>query len=237
MAQRKIITNDSGSTATYGGKTLADQESYELSKFEWVRWAADNNIHNAISSGDLLVGNGSENFDVELGLAHIQNPPGIIREHSDVTLLPGFGENAPEIVRISPALIGFCMRNADEIFGETRLNNYAGGDVQFQLHLAIDNSTADRWIQFDVHYWTTNGLDDKPANVESGTLQMGPVEVPTTPWLVFEEEVSIPASEFANGEKYLFVSIERVTATGKTAPANHPTVLRYCKKFYRVDES
>lgn len=237
MAQRKIVTNDSGNTVTYAGKTLLDQESYELNKFEWVRWSNDEDIHLAISSGDLLVSNGVENFNSDLGLAHIKNPAGIVKEHSDITLLPGFGENAPEITEVSSALIGFCMQESDKIYGQTRFNNYVGGDVNFQLHLAIDNSVVDRWIQFEVNFWTTNGFNDKSANVISQTLQMGPIEVPATPWLIFEANVDIPSSYFDSGEKYFFVSVKRVAATGKTAPINHPVVFRYCKEFFKVDES
>lgn len=240
MATRKILKNTSGSDIDISrtGLTIPAGEQIELVPQQFSLYSNPNTIDEittVLNSEGLVVNDGNQDFPSDVGKAHLENVNGVIREHNDVTLLPGFGENAPELVRISDALIGFCMREGDEIFAETRLNNYAGNSVEFQIHIAIDNDVSDRWIQFEVNYWTTNGVDDKAANVLSGTLTMGPVEVPDTPWRVFESEVSIPASAFANGEKYLYVGIKRVTAAGKTAPANHPTVLRYCKKFWKVE--
>jgi len=74
-------------------------------------------------------------------------------------------------------------------------------------------------------------------NTVLDTLIMGPFEVPTAPWQVFEATVSVPASAMENGEKYLFIGVKRVTATGKTAPTNHPNVLRYCKKYWERIQS
>lgn len=237
MAQKKIITNNSGSTQQILNRDIPNTQSYDIPPHLWFELSSDETIHSLILSEDYVVNDGSQDLEPDVGHAHVQSINGVVRNHSDITLLPAVTVKAPEVVRISDATIGFNMMVGEEIFGQSRLNNYAGNSVEIQLHMAIDNSIADRWIQFNVHYITTNGINDKSMNSVNGTLQMGPIEVPTTPWRIFEAVVTIPHTAFENGEKYIYIGIERVTATGKTAPTNHPAILRYCKRYWEVLES
>lgn len=59
MAFVKIIKNDSGSTKTWGGITLSDQETYEIPSVYWTTWIADESIADDINSGDLVLNDGS----------------------------------------------------------------------------------------------------------------------------------------------------------------------------------
>lgn len=237
MTQTKIIKNVSGSQVQILNRDITDGAFYNVPPHMWSELAIDSNLHTLILSGDLVINDGNLDLQADVGLAHLQMVHGVVRNHSDITLLPAVTANAPEVCRLSAANIGFCMEIGNEIFGQSRINNYAGDDVEVQIHMAIDNATADRWVQFNVHYITTNGINDKAMNVVNATLSMGPVEVPTTPWRVFESVVNIPATAFENGEKYIYIGIERVAAVGKTEPVNHPNVLRYCKRYWEMLES
>jgi len=186
-----------------------------------------------VESEDLVINDGTEDLPSDVGLAHISSVQGVVREHNDITLLPAIGEAAPEIAKISNAVVGHCLLVGEEIFGQTRIDNLAGGDVIFQMHLTINNTVADRWIQYEVSYFTTTGFDEKACNTPDGTVTIGPVEVPTTAFGVFEAQCVIPASAWENGEKYMFLGVKRVTATGKTAPTNDPVTLRYCKEYFK----
>lgn len=236
MSHKRIIKNLSGVTKQILNRDVPHNSEYDVPPHFWSELAIETEIQSFLNSGDYVLNNGTEDMPSSVAIYSVTSLGGVVRNHSDITLLPAVTENAPEVCRISGASIGFCMSQGDEIFGQTRLNNYAGGDVEVQLHICIDNSTADRWIQFDVHYITTNGFNDKAMNSVNGTLEMLE-EVPTTPWRIFESVVTIPASAFANGEKYIYIGIERVEATGKTAPTNHPNILRYCKRYWEALES
>lgn len=237
MAQIKIIRNESGSTKQILNRDIADGSSYEIPTHLWLELSRDPDIESFIISGDYIVNDGVDDLISSVGLVHVQNIAGVDREHSDITLLPAITLNAPEVVSISAASIGFSMIIGDEIYGQSRIDNYVGDVVSVQLHLCIDNNLSDRWIQFNLNYITTNGYNDKNMNTLTGTLQIGPIEVPTTPWRIFEVEANVPSSDFANGEHYLFIGIERVTATGKTAPTNNPAILRYCKEYWKKLET
>lgn len=236
MSNKRIIKNVSGVTKQILNRDVPNNSEYDIPPHFWSEAAIDDEIKSLILSGDYILNNGTQDMPVDVAIYSITSLGGVVRNHSDITLLPAVTENAPEVCRISDASIAFCMNQGDEIFGQTRINNYAGGDVEVQLHMCIDNSIADRWIQFDVHYITTNGVDDKNMNSIDGTLEMLE-EVPTTPWRIFETVVTIPASAFANGEKYIYIGIERVEAVGKTSPTNNPNILRYCKRYWEALES
>lgn len=238
----KIIKNESGSDIdlVVGGFTVGAGEQIEVNEQNYSLLAIQDfidEIEPYLNSGDIVINNGSEDLPADVAKQHLISIQGVVLEHNDVTLIPSAGENAPELVKISDSITASCMRIGDEIFGHTRMDNLAGGDVPIQLHMVIDNAVSDRWIQFEVSYFTTTGLDEKPANSIDGTVTMGPVEVPTTPYGVFEANVDIPASAWQNGENYLFIGVKRVAATGKTAPTNHPGVLRYCKRYFKKLES
>lgn len=236
MAQTKIIKNQSGLTKQILNKDVEDGSEYNVPSNLWLELAEDIVISDLVDSEDFVVNDGSMDLPANVGHSHIKTIPGVIRDHSDITLLPAVTQNAPEVMRISDACIVFCMGLNDEIFGQSRFNNYAGGDLEIQLHMAIDNSDSDRWVQFEISYITTNGFNDHQMSSALNTLVMGPIEVPTTPWRIFESVVTIPESDLSNGEHYIYIGIKRVSATGKTAPSNAPGILRYCKRYWQKVE-
>lgn len=237
MTIKKIIKNLTGSTYQIINRDIANNSSYDIDQSFWLELSNDTSIHDLISAGTLVMNDGSIDLPESVGVAHAESITGVVKHHGDITLLSSIGENAPAVVKISNAVVGFEMEINDEIYGQSRVDNYAGGDVKIQIHMAINNTVADRWIQFEVSYWTTNGLNDKNADIVTDTLIMGPIEVPTTAYRIFETSVSVPSSAFSSNEKYIFIGIKRVVATGKTAPANNPTIFRYCKEYYEKPEA
>lgn len=231
----KIIKNNTMSEKVWGGVVLAPDESYTIPKSSWVAWADNIVIEDAIINGDLIVNNGIDDLDIDLGLVHIKS--GLRFIHNDISLLPAVGEDAPSLVVVPNGVnIAQEMEINNCIFGQTRVDNIVGNFVEIQLHMAIDNNVSDRWIQFDVKYFTTNGVNDgKQINTPDGIVTMGPVLVPTIPYSVFQSVVQIPTEQFNSGENYLFFCAKRVVVTDKIAPANNPLVLRYCKRYYTSD--
>lgn len=233
MAQKKIIKNQSGETRRIVNREVPDMGQLDVQPIFWLDMSIDTELQDYVSTGDYVINDGVNDLPIDLALAHLENQSGIVFEHNDITLLPAVGENAPEIAKISNSLVGHCLLVGEEIFGQTRIDNLAGGEVVFQMHLAINNTTADRWVKYELSYFTTSGHDEKPCNTPDGVVTIGPVEVPTTAFGVFEVHAAIPETAWENGERYMFVGVKRVTATGKTAPTNHPITLRYCKQYYK----
>lgn len=230
----KIIRNNKTSTDVWGGVTLAPSESYTLSTTQYSEWAANPKVIADIQSGDLIVNNGNSDLNAKLGELHIKS--GVVFAHEDVALLPGAGTNAPALVPVNSSAVGFDMEIGDKIYGQTRIDGLVGDFVEFQIHYTINNSDLNRNIQFDLTYFTTNGRSDlKTINISDGTVTIGPDVVENTPWLVREVVVNIPATAFQKGETYLFVGITRVDPTPLASPTENPIVLRYCKRYYKVD--
>lgn len=72
MAFTKIVKNDSGSEKTWAGITLADQETYEVPAVYWAAWILDPTIIADITSGDLVVNDGTTDLSVSEGLNWIK---------------------------------------------------------------------------------------------------------------------------------------------------------------------
>ena len=227
----KSLRNVSGVTKQVLNVQLAHTETYTIPAGQFDKAADSLALRNMILAEEVIVNDGSDDLEPSVGIAHIE--AGVVFEHSDISLLMGVGSNAPSLVEVSPAVIGGSMEIGDVIYGQSRLDRIIGSTVGVQIHLAIDNSVADRWIQFELAFRTTNGFNDKAMNAVDDTLVMGPFLVPVVPFKIFPKTINIPTEWFANGEKYLFLSVKRVVATGKTAPANDPIILRYCKEFYK----
>lgn len=234
MAKKKIIKNLTGGVYQIVNRDIADNTSYDIEPNLWLELAHDSAIASLVLSGDLSVNDGTDDLDPEVGVAHITNIQGVEKSHTDVTLLPAVGENAPNFVVVNGLAAGHQMGVNDTIYGQSRADNRAGGNIGLQLHCVIDNSTADRWIQFEVKVKTTSGNMDKTLVTADETIVIGPIEVPTTPFMIFEVHEDIPSSYFSNDEKYFLFEVKRVTATGKTAPTNDVIVWRYCKEYYKV---
>lgn len=230
----KIVRNVTSGSDTWGGVVIAPSTSYEIPQTQWTEWAVNPKIIQSIRDGELVVNNGELDFNAELGELHLKS--GLVFVHEDVNLPPAAGAQAPALEVICPAAIGYKMLVGEKIYGQTRVDGLVGDFLEFQIHMTVDNSDADRWVEFELSYFTTNGRDDlKPINVADGTVTMGPTEIPTTPFAVFQTVVQIPTTAFDADENYLFVGVERRDPVGKTSPTNPPYVLRYCKRYFRVD--
>ena len=236
MSQKKIVINNTGGIYQIINRDVEHGSSYDVPPALWFE--ASNNIalHSLISSGDMIVNDGFVNLPITVALQHIKSIDGVFFEHADITLLPIATENAPELVKLSNASIGFKMDIGDEIYGQSRIDNYTGGPLQVQLHMCVDNSVGDRWCKFEVSYILTNGRDDRSMNQTDGALPLGPLEAPITPYRIFEGIIEIPEEEVGNAS-YIFIGIKRVAATGKTEVSNSPIALRYCKRYYKKLES
>jgi len=219
------------------GRTVpaSDQMIVELS--DYIRLSSVDTIAElspAIMSGDIVINNGIFDLEPIVGISHISEISGVELSHTDITLLPGVGDFAASFVEIDEIAAGHQLDENEKIYGQTRIDNLAGGNVLVQLHCIIDNSNSDRWIQFELRFRTTTGDLDKTLNTADDTLVIGPVEVPTTPFLTFEINAIIPSVYFENDEHYLIFQIKRVAAVGKTAPSNSPIIWRYCKAYFKV---
>lgn len=234
MAKKKIIRNESGDTYQIINRDIANGSSYDIEPNFWLEAANATTLHSSVLSEDLIVNDGTNDLPPTVGVAHLTNINGIERSHTDITLLPAAGEQAASFIEVGDLIAGHSMAIDEKIYGQSRVDNFAGGDIKVQLHCIIDNNVADRWIQFELKIRSTTGDLDKTLNTADTTIVIGPEEVPTTPFMPFEVTATVSSTYFENNEKYLLFQAKRVTATGKTAPINDPIIWRYCKIYYKV---
>lgn len=236
MSQIKIIRNESGITKQILNRDVANGDSYNIAQHLWLELANADSIHTEITNGNYIVNNGSEDLSPEVGLVHIQNIEGVTKVHEDAYFMPGVGILAPEPVALSNAAVGYLFGIGDKSYLQFRLDNIVGNEVKIQLHLAIDNSTADRWVAYKSYYRTTTGSGDKTMDSHDGDIETGAIECPTTPYEIFSKVFSIPTNVFDSGEKYIFIGIERVDASlyGKTNPLLvNPALVRMCRIYWK----
>lgn len=236
----KIVKNTTNSDITLSsvGRILFANSDYVIPPLEYGLWAEQDSLDEIspiISSGDIIIGDVGENFPANIALSHLSN--NIVFVHDDIGLLPGAGENAPSLISVGSSAVGFSLDIGDKIYGQTRIDRLLGSFVEFQIHYTIDNADADRYVQFEFSYFTSNGSSDfKTINIPDGTITVGPHLVSSSPFLMRQVVVNIPTTSFNSGENYLFVGVTRVSPTSGSSPTNNPIVLRYCKRYYRVEK-
>lgn len=237
MARILKNTTESDINLNVLGITILANSEVELVR-QWYSLAGNENsmieLSPLILSEDIVVNDGKNDLPPAIGIAHIQYGVGFI--HEDIGLLPIVGDSAPALVEICPAAIGYEMQVGNKIYGQTRIDRLVGDFVQIQLHMAINNDESDKWVQFEIKYFTTNGRNDsKQISQEDGTVLTELKEVPTLPYSVFESVANIPSEVFQDDEIYLFFSVKRVTpAESKDSPENNVLALRYCKRYYQA---
>lgn len=71
MTFSKVVKNNSGDTDTWVGVTLSDQESYTVPVVYWSTWILDAKVIADITSGDLIINDGSSDLSPSEGLEYI----------------------------------------------------------------------------------------------------------------------------------------------------------------------
>jgi hypothetical protein len=71
MATKKL-KNTTGADKNWRGQTIANGAYYELTQVEEREWATDTGIHADITSGDLVVNDGTQDLDATFGLAYFK---------------------------------------------------------------------------------------------------------------------------------------------------------------------
>jgi len=232
-----IVKNTDSVDHVWGGILIPAAGQYTLQEVDRIRFLSDEDFITDLNADLAVVNNGDIDLPTDQGLLYLRKQ--LIFIHEDMDIYPAVGSNAAAAEKVSNAIAGFRFEIGDEMFTQGRLDDVIGDDVEFESHWCIDNSTADRWVAFEISLITTTGGGDKVLTIPDIVATAGPFEVPTTPNLIFRLGGALPASYFENGEKYVYFGIKRidVTSLGKTNPTNDPLLLRICKLYRRrLDE-
>lgn len=224
-----IIKNMDVVDHRWGGVIVEPSSQYIMQEVDRIRFLSDEHFVDSLNNGDAVVNDGASDLNAEQGFLLVNKQ--LKQVHEALQFSPAIGDTAPELVTLSPtgAAHGHKFEIGDEIFALTHFDGLVLNDVQLQLHVAIDNSTADRWIQFDFSLLSTTGILDRAIDGVDTVVSTGPIQVPTTPFLIFETKISIPQSLFDDGKDNVFIRVKRTAPAGKTAPTNHPVVVRMDK--------
>lgn len=224
-----IVKNVDSVEHQWGGKLYSASSQYSIEEVDYLRLISDSHFLESLDDELAVVNDGTEDLTKEQGLLLLQKQLKTV--HEALAFSPAIGLNAPEIVSLTPtsAAHGHQFEIGDELFALTHLENLVLNGVQLQLHIAIDNSVADRWVEFEFDLLSTTGIEDKAIDGVDTTITTGPIEVPVTPFLIFDAKAGVPLSLFENGEDNLFIRVRRKAPLGKTAPTNKPVVVRIDK--------
>lgn len=228
----KIIKNRSGSTKTILNKVVSNGDQIDAQSIYFNQLPNNQEILNLISSGDYIVNDGLSDLGIEEALAHVKVGTKLVQTW--IGLLAGVGENAPEIVEVSSAAVGFKMEVGDKLFSNDKYESLVGNRIEFSIYAIVDNSITNRWVSFDINLKTININGGDNGNTIDQTFQFGPFEVPTTPNEVFVMSGSIPSGIVTSDNSIIMLGVERTDTTqyNKTQPINDPIVL-FISKTYR----
>ena len=82
----KSVRNVSGNPINFQGQDILDGETYIIPKTEWDLWATDPEIISAISEGDLVVNDGTQDLPATQGLYLIENVQSVLSKVSHESL-------------------------------------------------------------------------------------------------------------------------------------------------------
>ena len=224
-----IIKNTDIVDHQWGGIVISASNQYTMQEVDRIRLLSDDHFLQSLDDLTAVVNDGIEDLNAEQGLLLVEKKLKLV--HEALAFSPAIGVSAPEITVLTPtsAAHGHKFEVSDEMFALTHFENIVLNNVQLQLHIAIDNSTADRWIEFEFDLLSTTGILDKAIDGVDTTITTGPIEIPTTPFLIFDTKANVPTTLFENGEDNIFIRLRRIAPAGKTAPTNHPIVVRIDK--------
>ena len=231
MAKR-IIKNLSGETKQILKRTVVNGDQFDIPPHLWLELIDNTGIFELVTSGDYVVNDGDIDLSPDAAILHLQLSVDAVHEPVEFSAI--FGDNTPEVAALNEATYGLKFDIGDEIRMVTHLDNpLPTEDISLQLHLGIDNTVADRWVQFEITFLTTTGIGDKTLNTHDAVINTSQIEVPTTPYLIFDIVTLLPVEYFENGEDNIFFKIRRIDPIGKTSPENRPALVRVDKIYRR----
>lgn len=224
-----IVKNTDVAEHIWGGIVIPASGQYMLQEVDRIRFLSDDHFLTSLDADVAVINDGTNDMTSEQGLLFLQKQLRIV--HEALQFSPAVGINAPAVVSLTPTspAHGHQFEIGDEMFALTHFDNIILNNVQLQLHVVIDNSTSDRWVEFEFDLVSTTGILDRDISGIDVTVTTGPIEVPTTPWLIFDMKVSLPQSLFDDGRDNAFIRLRRKTPIGKTSPDEHPIVVRMDK--------
>jgi hypothetical protein len=231
MSNVKILKNQSGDTIKIVGVPIQDEGQYTVPSNKWLDLAEYDGLEDLIDSGDIVVNNGEEDLSPDIAKSHVNF--GAVKVVHEMDFLTGNGENAPAIEEISNSLIALAVDINDKFYSSAKLTNIIGDTVKFRFYICVNNTEADKWGQAKICYRTSTGMMDKQMNSIDGCITIGPVEVPTTPYIIFPAEITIPTTYFSNGETQLYVGVERETPGTKPSFSGSFYVLKYEVEYWQ----
>lgn len=232
MITKRIIKNLSGVQKQILNRDVADGEYYDIPPHLWLELMDNTEVLSLISSGDYVVNDGYIDLSPDAGILHIQWRMDII--HEPVQFSNIIGDNVPRIVMLNSATYGLSFDIENELYLFSHLDNpIASEDISIQLHLALDNTLADRWVQFEITFLSTTGILDKQLNTHDAIITTSKVEVPTDTFRVFDIKTKLTSQYFQNGEDNIFLKIKRINILDKTSPINNPILVRVDQIYRR----
>lgn len=230
MTNSKIIKNISGSQIQILNRLVDNNDQYNVPQNLWLELAENTIIQTLVSSGDFIVNNGEKDLSVQAGLLHLRDE--LLSVHEPVQYISIIGENAPAAVYLGGAAYGYSLNIGEEIYTFNHLDNLINSEpITIQLHLAIDNTEADKWIQFEYTILTTTGIADKQMNTVDAIINTDQKEIPIVSNLIFDLKKELPSIYFENEEDNLFIKIKRINPFGKSSPTNNPAIIRIDKIY------
>lgn len=230
---KKILKNNTENTIQILSKDVLSQESYEINPCKWDKLSESIDIESLIQSGNIIVNNGCEDLSSVLGIEHVKT--GITKVCEPVVIIPGIGDNNPELILLNHASYGYKAQIGDTGYFQVHADNLIGTDIQVSISYCINNDQSDKWVVFEIYLLSTNGEMDKIVTNYDVNAVYGPFEVHNIPYQIKTRTVDMPPQLFNNNEKTLFFGLKRLDATdyNKTNPTNDPIVLKICVSYYK----
>jgi hypothetical protein len=232
MATKKIIKNRSGQELKILGVYVPDQGEYEVPPNKWLELSGKEDIIELIEAEDIIINNGIEDLPIDVASMHVKS--GTIKIHRDVQIKTGVGINAPEIIELNHAVTGYLVGIGDKGYFDTRIDNLINNTMNLDLHYCIDNSESNKYVKFRLYISTSSGDGDLDLTTSQFTVDYGPFEVSTNPYVIKKRTVTLPPTVIDLDRPYIFIGMERIDpGENYPSPTNNPILVRVCKEYWK----
>ena len=231
----KILKNNTNEDVIISdiGQIIKPLESFTIIPEEYNKYANSQDVFDLIDNETLTVNNGERDMSPFVGKEHLSF--GVLWVHQDMTIIPGVGEEAPELVSVSNIGVGYSLAEGISIFAQTRIDNIIGDKLELEGHLYVDSEEIDKAVYARLTYHITDGKTSAKLFTDThSVVTLGPVIINPILNAPFTMHFDINSNEFSNNERYLLMKLDiPPMPSGYTRRTNPIILWRVCKEHWK----
>jgi len=221
-----VTSGDGGLVAINGGPAIGGGNGGDVTLMPGA------GVGGGHTDGVVAIGDGGQSHYVKFDLSGRQTMIGDARINKTVILAQGIigsGGASPSIAKVGNTA-GYKYLVDDEVYCipfEIPYDWDTTTDLLFKVHFYSTNTTASRFVKFQIDY---NSTAEGTENVDAATTttDTGDVTLYTTAYRLTEATKALPAANFAQDD-VVSIKVKRIASVGTApaSPADNPVIMSF----------